>query len=80
MRREGDSNPRYACDAHTLSRRAPSATRSSLLYGHNVLLFNLYLERILIIVRQITKKIIMRKKKCIISIFQALYFYSTLNS
>jgi len=43
-------------------------------------LFNLYLERILIIVRQITKKIIMRKKKCIISIFQALYFYSTLNS
>ena len=31
MRREGDSNPRYAFDVYTLSRRASSATRASLL-------------------------------------------------
>ena len=29
-RREGDSNPRYAFDVYTLSRRASSATRASL--------------------------------------------------
>ena len=29
-RRERDSNPRYACDAHTISNRAPSTTRTSL--------------------------------------------------
>ena len=31
MRREGDSNPRNAFDVYTLSRRASSATRASLL-------------------------------------------------
>ncbi len=31
LRREGDSNPRYAFDVYTLSRRASSATRASLL-------------------------------------------------
>ena len=31
LRREGDSNPRYAFDVNSLSRRAPSATRPSLL-------------------------------------------------
>ena len=31
MRREGDSNPRYAFDVYTLSRRASSTTRASLL-------------------------------------------------
>ena len=30
-RRERDSNPRYVINVHTLSRRAPSAARSSLL-------------------------------------------------
>ena len=30
LRREGDSNPRYAFDVYTLSRRASSATRASL--------------------------------------------------
>ena len=30
-RSEGDSNPRYAFDVYTLSRRASSATRASLL-------------------------------------------------
>jgi hypothetical protein len=30
MRREGDSNPRYPLGVHTLSRRAPSTTRSPL--------------------------------------------------
>ena len=29
MRKEGDSNPRYAFDVYTLSRRASSATRAS---------------------------------------------------
>ena len=29
-RRERDSNPRYAINIHTLSRRAPSAARTSL--------------------------------------------------
>ena len=29
-RRERDSNPRYALDAHTISNRAPSTTRPSL--------------------------------------------------
>lgn len=32
LRREGDSNPRYAFDVYTLSRRAPSTARPSLLY------------------------------------------------
>ena len=31
MRREGDSNPRYALGVYTLSRRASSTTRASLL-------------------------------------------------
>ena len=31
LRREGDSNPRYAFDVYTLSRRASSTTRASLL-------------------------------------------------
>ena len=31
MRSEGDSNPRAACDDYTLSRRASSTTRASLL-------------------------------------------------
>ncbi len=31
MQRERDSNPRYACDVYTLSRRAPSTTRPPLL-------------------------------------------------
>ena len=31
VRREGDSNPRYAFDVYTLSRRASSTTRASLL-------------------------------------------------
>ena len=30
LRREGDSNPRYAFDVYTLSRRASSTTRASL--------------------------------------------------
>jgi len=30
-RRERDSNPRYALDVYTLSRRAPSTTRTPLL-------------------------------------------------
>ena len=30
MRREGDSNPRYALGVYTLSRRASSTTRASL--------------------------------------------------
>ena len=29
MRKEGDSNPRYAFDVYTLSRRASSTTRAS---------------------------------------------------
>ena len=31
MRKEGDSNPRYAFDVYTLSRRASSTTRASFL-------------------------------------------------
>ena len=31
LRRDGDSNPGYAFDVYTLSRRASSATRASLL-------------------------------------------------
>ena len=31
-RKEGDSNPRYAFDVYTLSRRASSATRAPFLY------------------------------------------------
>ena len=39
LRRDGDSNPGYAFDVYTLSRRASSATRASLHYdvsGHNL--------------------------------------------
>ena len=32
LRRERDSNPRYPFEAYTLSRRAPSTTRTSLQY------------------------------------------------
>ena len=34
-RRERDSNPRYAINVYTLSRRAPSATQPSLQIVHN---------------------------------------------
>ena len=33
LRREGDSNPRYPLGVYTLSRRASSTTRASLLWG-----------------------------------------------
>ena len=33
LRRERDSNPRYAFDVYTLSRRAPSTTRTPLLFS-----------------------------------------------
>ena len=33
MRRLRDSNPRYPLEVYTLSRRAPSTTRTSLLWG-----------------------------------------------
>ena len=32
LRKEGDSNPRYAFDVYTLSRRASSATRAPFLF------------------------------------------------
>ena len=35
-RRERDSNPRYAINIHTLSRRAPSAARTSLRKKNNI--------------------------------------------
>ena len=41
LRKEGDSNPRYAFDVYTLSRRASSATRAPFLTnsGAKVLFF-----------------------------------------
>ena len=41
LRREGDSNPRYALGVYTLSRRASSATRASLLYLYFISFFAL---------------------------------------
>ncbi len=35
LRREGDSNPRYPLGVYTLSRRASSTTRASLLFLFN---------------------------------------------
>ena len=35
LRREGDSNPRYPLGVYTLSRRASSTTRASLLFSPN---------------------------------------------
>ena len=43
LRREGDSNPRYALGVYTLSRRASSATRASLLYLFPFFRFKKYL-------------------------------------
>ena len=42
MRKEGDSNPRYAFDAHTLSRRASSATRAASAKSHHSFLDNIF--------------------------------------
>ena len=36
LRREGDSNPRYPLGVYTLSRRASSTTRASLLFFNRV--------------------------------------------
>ena len=45
MRSEGDSNPRAAFDDYTLSRRASSTTRASLLCGVGLFVCHLFVQR-----------------------------------
>lgn len=48
VRRERDSNPRYPFEVYTLSRRAPSTTRTPLLFGlQNYENFAIYIIRLI---------------------------------